>query len=176
MNRLTHDFLLLEDEGENARRNGENDDDEPLRPHTFGHALISEYFTNPDDDVVDGASLLSRLADRRPAFSHFSTSMTADAFEFPAEAGEEPVQGGKKKRSSFWDNLYWQHWRTRRRLLREFNSSDWQEKAPWQKVRRGGEGQGGTVRCRADGQQAGQVLVTVTTVTTFFRARSSLSV
>ena len=30
----------------------------------------------------------------------------------------------RRRHASVWDNMYWQHWRLRRRLLREFHSSD----------------------------------------------------
>jgi len=34
-----------------------------------------------------------------------------------------PHQHHRRYNSSVWDNMYWQHWRLRRRLLREFHSS-----------------------------------------------------
>jgi Ca2+/Na+ antiporter len=159
VSRLTHDFLLLEDETGNEEEGlglldsggGKQEDSRPA----FSHTVITEYFGRDVEGVgMDGSALLIRtlppaVAEGPPrTFSPFQTSKGPnEAFDF-ADDGDDASRFStasttssransmrQSRKGTFWDNMYWQQWRWRRRLLREFDASDWREKnLPWKIV------------------------------------------
>jgi Ca2+/Na+ antiporter len=146
VNCLTHDFLLLEDEEDQHRE--QMGAAEAVGPPTFAHRMIGEYFHNLESDLIDGSSLLrdvpqggeggARSPQRRVNFAPFSTATTSqEAYE---ATGAEEDEGAahfsavKPPITTLWDNLYWQQWRTRRRLLRQWRASEWADKTRGRQV------------------------------------------
>jgi len=158
---LTHDFLLLEevptDGEEDGQQRSPQRDHESSRPN-FKASIISEYFSNPDEDVIDGSSLLVRPLSASTSqgtqsaskISPFNTTKGGnDSVDFVFSESEDEGAGAsvserqaarsitrarKPLHQSLWHNMYWQHWRLRRKLLREIRASEWGSKSIWGKV------------------------------------------